>query len=84
MYENSRINILGIVGEMSIEILNQFPISSSFNGIVLSRFVTLHMKCLKNVRMRYTSVMNDKTCYLELELHLNYSMSCGFKFSSDS
>ena len=40
MCENVRINILCIVGEMYTEILDQFPISSSFNGIVLSRFVT--------------------------------------------
>ena len=84
MCDNVRINILGSVGEIFTEILDQFPISSSFNGIVLSRFVTLDISVWWNVWMRYNSIMTNKTCYLELELHLNYSMSCGFKFSSDS
>ena len=47
MCDNVRINILGIVWEISTEILDQFQISSFLNGIVLSGFVTFHMKCLK-------------------------------------
>ena len=84
MCDNVREKILDSFWEMPTEILGQFPISSSFNGIVLSRFVTFHMKCLKNVRMIYTSVMIDETFYLQLEFHLNNSMRRGFNYSSDS
>ena len=63
---------------------DQFPISSSFNGIVLSRFVTLHISVWWNVQMRFTSIITDKTCYLDLEFNLNDSVRCGFNYSSDS
>ena len=84
MCENVRINILISVGEMSTKIVDQFLIFGSFNRIVLSIFVNLDMKCLKNVRMTYRFIITNKTCYLELEFHFNYSMSNGFKYSSDS
>ena len=55
IYDKYTLNVCGIVKEnlldsvrkMSTAILDQFPISGSFNGVVLSRFVTLHTKCLK-------------------------------------
>ena len=50
------------------QILDQLPISSSFNGIVLSRFVTLHIKCL-------ISFLNDIPM-LWLIKHVIYS--CNF------
>ena len=45
--DNVRVNIIYSVLEMPTEIIDQFAISSSFNGIALNRFVTLHMKCLE-------------------------------------
>ena len=78
-----RRNILGSVGEMSIEILDQFPISLSMGLFWVDLWICI-LSVWKNVRMRYNSIMiTDKTYYLYFELHLNDSMRCGFNYSSD-
>ena len=70
MCENVRINLLGSVGEMSTEIVDQFPILAPSMELFWVDLWLCIWSVWQNVRMRDTSVMNDKTCYLELEISL--------------
>ena len=79
-----RLNLFGRVGEMSTEIVDQFPILAPSMEMFWVDLWLCIWNVWKNVRIRYTYKMTDKTCYLELEFHFNYSMSYVFNYSSDS
>ena len=80
--ENEMVNILDCVWEISTKILDQFPISSSFNGIGLSIFANFHMKCLMKFLNDIIYFMTDKKNYLEFEWKFNDYMRHGFNYDS--